>query len=53
MNQDDLTKQDEDLPATEFDGEERADHHDFGSWPEIAGLIFTILVTWLIFQFRG
>lgn len=53
MTKDDLTRQDEDLPAAEFEGEERADHHDFGSWPEVVGLVFTILVTWLIFQFRG
>ena len=53
MTQDDLTRQDEDLPAAEFDDEERADHHDFGSWPEAVGLVFTILLIWLIFQFRG
>mgnify|MGYP005987924875 FL=1 len=53
MSQDDLTKQDEELPAAEFDGEERRDSHDFGNWPEIVGLAFTLLLIWLIFQFRG
>ena len=53
MSQDDLTKQDEELPAAEFEGEERSDGHNFGSWPEVAGLVFTLLVTWLTFQFRG
>ncbi|WP_373027977.1 hypothetical protein [Sulfitobacter sp.] len=53
MSQDDLTKQDEDLPAAEFEGEERRDGHDFGNWPEIVGLAFTLLLIWLIFRFRG
>lgn len=53
MSENNLTKQDEDLPAAEFEGEERSDGHDFGNWPEVVGLVCTILVTWLMFQFRG
>ncbi|KUP93391.1 hypothetical protein [Tritonibacter horizontis] len=53
MSDQDLTKQDEDLPAPEYQGEERRDGHSFGSWPEVLGLVFTIFVCWLIFNFRG
>lgn len=55
MNTDDrdLTRQDEDISAAEFQTEERLDHHDFGDWPEMAGLVFTLFVTWLIFAFTG
>lgn len=53
MSDHDLTKQDEDLSLPEFEGEEQQDGHDFGNWPEILGLLFTIFVCWLIFTFRG
>ncbi|WP_460274321.1 hypothetical protein [Celeribacter sp. ULVN23_4] len=48
-----LTKQDEDLSRPEFEAEETRDKHNFGNWPEIVGLAFTIFVCWLIFTFRG
>lgn len=48
-----LTRQDEDVTAAEFDAEEHADHHDFGNWPELVGLVFTLVVTWLMFAFTG
>ncbi len=47
----DLTRQDEEISAAEFDIEERRDHHDFGNWPEVMGLALVALVTWLIFAF--
>ena len=50
---DDLTRQDEDLSAAEFEAEERHDHPDFGWWPELVGLVLTAFVCWLIFAFRG
>ena len=50
---DKLTRQDEDISALEFSEEERTDHHDFGNWPELAGLALTLVVTWLIFAFTG
>lgn len=50
---DPLTRQDEDISAPEFEGEERQDGHRFGSWPEFGGALFTIIVIWLIFAFRG
>lgn len=48
-----LIRQDEDISAPEFSDEEFRDSHDFGNWPEVAGLIFTIFVIWLMFTFRG
>ena len=50
---DDLTRQDEEISAAEFEAEERHDHPDFGWWPELAGLVLTAFVCWLIFAFRG
>ncbi|MCX2721076.1 hypothetical protein [Roseibium salinum] len=52
-DRDNLTHQDEALPASEFEQEEERDRHHFGNWPEAAGLAFTILVTWLVFAFTG
>ncbi|MCB1353596.1 MAG: hypothetical protein KDK03_12755 [Rhodobacteraceae bacterium] len=49
----DLARQEDDLPAAAFAAEEKRDHHDFGNWPEVAGLAFTLFVTWLIFAFTG
>ena len=49
----DLTRQEEDISAPEFDAEERQDQHDFGNWPEAFGLVFTLFVFWLIFAFTG
>lgn len=49
----DLTRQDEDISAKEFAAEEAVDRHDFGNWPELGGLAFTLFVTWLIFAFTG
>ena len=48
-----LTRQDEDISAPEFTAEERADHHDFGNWPELFGLVLTGLLVWLAFAFTG
>ncbi len=53
MEDRDLSRQEEDLPATDYAAEEQRDHHDFGNWPEVAGAVFTIFVTWLIFAFTG
>ncbi|NVK35166.1 MAG: hypothetical protein HWE23_11845 [Rhodobacteraceae bacterium] len=53
MSKNELTKQDEDLSSSEFEGEELKDNHQFGSWPEVVGLVFTLFVCWLIFNFRG
>jgi hypothetical protein len=48
-----VTHQDEEISATEFGAEEKRDHHDFGNWPEVAGVVLTLFVTWLIFAFTG
>ena len=48
-----LPRQDEDLSAPEFGGEERADAHDFGDWPEVFGLVAVALLCWLTFAFTG
>ncbi|UUP18158.1 hypothetical protein [Nitratireductor thuwali] len=48
-----LTHQDEELSALEFGAEEKRDRHDFGNWPEVAGVVLTLFVTWLIFAFTG
>lgn len=48
-----LTRQEEDVSGSEFDSEELQDGHDFGSWPELVGLCFTLLVVWMLFYFRG
>ena len=48
-----LTRQDEDMSAKEFAAEEVGDGHDFGNWPEMAGLLFTLFVSWLIFALTG
>lgn len=48
-----LTKQDEDISAPEFAAEETAEHKDFGNWPEVFGLILTVLLVWLTFGFTG
>tara|TARA_R110000824_G_scaffold374722_1_gene565309 strand:+ start:4463 stop:4624 length:162 start_codon:yes stop_codon:yes gene_type:complete len=53
MSDQELTRQDEDLSAPEFEGEERKDGYDFGSWPEVFGLVFTLIVSWLILTIRG
>ncbi|MDQ0314313.1 hypothetical protein [Amorphus orientalis] len=53
MSDPNLTHQDEDLPAAEYGEEERSDHHDFGNWPELLGVILTAIVCWLIFAFTG
>ncbi|WP_445682280.1 hypothetical protein [Radicibacter daui] len=49
----DLTRQDEDMSAVGFGEDETLDRHDFGNWPEVAGVIFTALVLWLMFAFTG
>ncbi|WP_413206210.1 hypothetical protein [Rhodospirillum sp. A1_3_36] len=53
MEDKDLTRQEEDLSGPEFAEEESRDSHDFGNWPELVGLVFTAVVTWLIFAFTG
>lgn len=53
MSHDDFTRQDEDLSVSEFEGEERRENYGFGNWPEVAGLLFTLFVCWLMFNFRG
>ena len=52
MNEDDLTRQDEYVAATEFDREE-ASEPDFGNWPELLGVVLTVLLIWMSFAFRG
>ncbi|MGF0540441.1 hypothetical protein ACQQ2Q_20795 [Agrobacterium sp. ES01] len=49
----DLTRQDEDISSSEFGAEETKDMHDFGNWPEVAGLVFTLFAIWLTFAFTG
>jgi hypothetical protein len=53
MNNPDLSRQDEDMSAAGFGEDETRDGHDFGNWPEVAGLIFTALLLWLMFAFTG
>ncbi len=53
MSDDDLTKQDEEISAPEFEAEEAADHKDFGNWPEVFGVVLTALLIWLTFGFAG
>lgn len=48
-----LTRQDEEISAAAFNDEEERDPHDFGNWPEVAGVVLTLFVTWLIFAFTG
>ena len=48
----DLTRQDEDITPAEFAGEE-AKTFQFGNWPEVAGIVFTVFVIWLTFAFTG
>ncbi|MCB8836304.1 hypothetical protein [Aurantimonas sp. VKM B-3413] len=36
-----------------FEAEEAADDIDFGNWPEVVGLVFVALVTWMIFTVTG
>ncbi|NMM46468.1 hypothetical protein HH303_18400 [Rhodospirillaceae bacterium KN72] len=42
-----------DISALAFTTEEQADRHDQGNWPEVFGLVLTIVVCWLIFGFTG
>lgn len=50
--EDDLARQDEDIDPRRFDQEEKDPREpNFGSWPELAGLGLTLLLTWLIFAF--
>lgn len=53
MSDHDPTRQDEDISAPDFAREERKDGHDFGNWPEVGGLVFTLIVCLLIFMIRG
>lgn len=50
---DDLTRQDEDVSASEFGAEEARDDHRFGNWPEVFGLCLLGLLCWLSFAFTG
>ena len=52
-NDDDYTRQDEDIDAAHFAAEEKRDAHHFGNWPELAGAIFTVVVIWYSFAFTG
>ncbi|WP_198665115.1 hypothetical protein [Tropicimonas sp. IMCC34011] len=48
----DLTRGDEDIDPRAFERREKDPREpSFGSWPELAGLVFAILLTWLIFAF--
>lgn len=53
MTDQELTRQEDDLSATEFAAEEKSDNHDFGNWPEVFGVVMTIVVFWLMFAFTG
>lgn len=53
MPEPDFTRQDEDMAAGEFAAEEAADHYDFGNWPEVVGLVATVLLVWLILGVTG
>ena len=46
-------RQDEDISAAEFSAAEARDPHDFGNWPELAGLAFTVFMVWIFFAFTG
>ncbi|GAB3454125.1 hypothetical protein [Insolitispirillum peregrinum] len=48
-----LTRQEEDLPAPDYIAEEQQDPYDDGNWPELAGLLATAVVFWLLFAFTG
>ncbi|MBB4121800.1 hypothetical protein [Martelella radicis] len=52
ITDEELTRQDEDIPPADFAREE-ARHDRFGNWPEVAGLVFTLFVIWLTFAFTG
>lgn len=53
MSDPELTRQDEEISADAYGDEEERDRHDFGNWPEAAGVVLTLFVTWLIFAFTG
>lgn len=48
-----FTRQDEDIAAPEFESEEGEDHHDFGNWPELFGVIMTAVLIYLTFALNG
>ncbi len=50
MDEDDLTRQEEDISAREF-AEEESTEPDFGNWPELFGLCLTAILVWLTFAF--
>lgn len=52
MENDDLTRQEEDIAAGEFDREEGREPW-FGNWPELFGLLLTAALIWMSFAFRG
>lgn len=53
MQPDPYKEPDEGIAPEAFEAEEAADHIDFGNWPEIVGLVFAALVTWMIFTVTG
>lgn len=49
-----LTRQETDIiNIGENENDGSYDDNRFGNWPELLGVIFTALVTWMIFEFRG
>lgn len=50
MSDKELIRQEVNVDAT---NEARDDDNRFGNWPELVGVIFTALVAWMIFEFRG
>ena len=52
METDDLTRQEDDIAAADFDREE-AREPGFGNWPELIGVLLTAALIWMSFAFRG
>lgn len=53
MDEDDLTRQDEDISVEEYIADEREEPYDFGNWPELFGVLLTALLVWLTVAFTG
>ncbi|WP_164870818.1 hypothetical protein [Mesobaculum littorinae] len=48
-----LTRQDEDISASEYASDSQLEPYAFGNWPEVLGLALTLLLVWLTFALTG
>ena len=53
MTEPDLTRQDEDVPATDYLDDLAKERQAFGNWPEVFGLVLTAVLVWLLFTLNG